>query len=199
VGSSPDCLTSAEAGAALARYGPNAITVSEPFGPWAIFLAQLKSVLIWLLIAAGVVSRVLGETGESIAFFAVVIWNALGGFYQEYSADKSIAALKRMAAPQARVRRDAVVTTIPATSVVTGDVIAYEAGDLVAADAHLLGATSLTCGEAALTGEAEGVLKQTRPLPQIALPVGDRRRRHWARRRRRHGREHGNRSDRRTT
>jgi len=174
LGSSSDGLTSAEAAAALAQYGPNAITVAEPFGPWAIFLAQFKSVLIWVLIAAGVVSGALGETGESIAIFAIVAWNALGGFYQEYSAEKSIAALKRMTAPRARIWRDGVVATIAATSVVPGDVIEFEAGDLIAADARLLAAASLACGEAALTGEAEAVLKQTGPLPQPAVPIGDR-------------------------
>ncbi|HEY8006310.1 MAG TPA: cation-transporting P-type ATPase, partial [Methylocella sp.] len=174
LGSSSDGLTSAEAGAALARYGPNAITVAEPFSPWAIFLAQFKSVLIWVLIAAGIVSGVLGEAEESIAIFAIVVWNSLGGFYQEYSAEKSIAALKRMTAPRARVRRDGVVTTIPAAGVVPGDVIEFEAGDLIAADARLLAAASLTCGEAALTGEAEAATKQTRPLRDSDLPVGDR-------------------------
>ena len=102
------------------------------------------------------------------------MWNSLGGFYQEYSAEKSIAALKRMTAPRARVWRDGVVTTIPATRVVPGDVIEFEAGDLIAADARLLAAASLTCGEAALTGEAEAVAKQTQPLRHSDLPVGDR-------------------------
>ena len=174
LGSSSDGLTSAEAGAALARYGPNAITVAEPFGPWAIFLAQFKSALIWVLIAAGIVSGALGEAGESIAIFAIVVWNSLGGFYQEYSAEKSIAALKRMTAPRARVWRDGVVTTIPAAGVAPGDVIEFEAGDLIAADARLLAAASLHVREAALTGEAEAVAKQTRPLPNSDLPVGDR-------------------------
>ena len=174
LGSSSAGLTSAEAGAALARYGPNALTVAEPFSPWAIFLAQFKSVLIWVLVAAGIVSGVLGDTGESIAIFAIVVWNSLGGFYQEYSAEKSIAALKRMTAPRARVWRDGVVTTIPAIRVVPGDVIEFEGGDLIAADARLLAAASLTCGEAALTGEAEAVAKQTRPLHHPDLPVGDR-------------------------
>jgi Ca2+-transporting ATPase len=174
LGSSSDGLTSAEAGAALARYGPNAITGAEPFSPWALFLAQFKSVLIWVLIVAGVVSGALGDAQESIAILAIVVWNALGGFYQEYSAEKSIAALKRMTAPRTRVWRDGVVTTIPAVGVVPGDVIEFEAGDLIGADARLLAAASLTCSEAALTGEAEAVAKQTRPLRHSDLPVGDR-------------------------
>jgi|GEM_PF-6858 len=174
LGSSSDGLTSAEAGAALARYGPNAITVAQPFGPWTIFLAQFKSVLIWVLIAAGIVSGALGEAGESIAIFAIVVWNSLGGFYQEYSAERSIAALKRMTAPRTKVWRDGVVTTIPAVGVAPGDVIEFETGDLIAADARLLAAISLTCIEAALTGEAEAVAKQTRPLRHPDLAVGDR-------------------------
>jgi Ca2+-transporting ATPase len=109
---------------------------------------------------AGVISGVLGEVVDAIAILAIVVLNAAIGFYQEFNAEKSIAALKKMTAPQAKVRRDGQVTSIPASGIVTGDILALEAGDLVAADARLLKAASLKCIESALTGESEAVTKQ---------------------------------------
>jgi P-type Ca2+ transporter type 2C len=174
LGSSLNGLTSAQAEAALARFGPNAIAVSESIHPLAIFLAQFKSVLIWILIAASIVSGALGEAEDSIAILAIVLLNACVGFYQEYSAEKSIAALKRMTAPRARVLRDGVATTISATQVAPGDVIEFEAGDLIAADARLITASALSCVESALTGESEASVKQIGALTDRAIPVGDR-------------------------
>jgi Ca2+-transporting ATPase len=81
---------------------------------------------------------VLGEVVDAIAILAIVVLNAVIGFYQEFNAEKSIAALKQMTAPQAKVRRDGKVTSIPASGIVAGDILALEAGDLVAADARLL-------------------------------------------------------------
>ena len=80
----------------------------------------------------------LGEVVDAIAILAIVVLNAVIGFYQEFNAEKSIAALKKMTAPQAKVRRDGQVTSIPASGIVAGDILALEAGDLVAADARLL-------------------------------------------------------------
>jgi P-type Ca2+ transporter type 2C len=173
-GSSPEGLTSMQADEALVRYGPNRIAVSGSFSPLAIFLAQFKSVLVWVLVAASVVSGALGDAEDSAAILAIVLLNALVGFYQEYSAEKSIAALKRMTAPRARVWRDGAATTISASKIAPGDVIEFEAGDLIAADARLLGASSLACAEAALTGEAEAVRKQVEALENPDIPVGDR-------------------------
>jgi P-type Ca2+ transporter type 2C len=174
LGSSLNGLTSTQAEEALARYGPNTIAVSETFSPWAILLSQFKSVLIWVLVAASIVSGALGDAEDSIAILAIVLMNALVGFYQEYSAEKSIAALKRMTAPRAKVRRDGVATMVSATKVAPGDVIEFEAGDLIAADARLLGAASLACVEAALTGEAEAVAKSVGALKYPNLAIGDR-------------------------
>ncbi|HTO78866.1 MAG TPA: HAD-IC family P-type ATPase, partial [Methylocystis sp.] len=174
LGSSFDGLTSTQAEEALVRYGRNTIAVSEAFSPWAIFLSQFKSVLIWVLVAASVVSGVLGDAEDSIAILAIVLLNALVGFYLEYSAERSIAALKRMTAPRTRVLRDGQVTAISATEVAPGDVIEFEAGDLVAADARLLVASALSCIESALTGESEAVVKEIGVLQDPNLPVGDR-------------------------
>ncbi len=116
----------------------------------------------------------LGEVVDAIAILAIVVLNAVIGFYQEFSAEKSIAALKKMTAPQAKVRRDGQIMVIPASGIVTGDILALEAGDLVAADARLLEAASLKCIESALTGESEAVTKRPATLAQADIPLGDR-------------------------
>ena len=127
--------------------------------------------------------------------------NAVIGFYQEFNAEKSIAALKKMTAPHAKVRRDGEVTSIPAAEIVAGDIIELEAGDLVAADARLLEASSLKCIESALTGESDAVEKQPVTLDKDDVPLGDRENMVFMgtsvatgqgqRRRRGHGDEHG--------
>ena len=173
-GSSAAGLSTADASARLAANGPNQLTEGTRIGPLTILLGQFKSLLIWILIAAGVISGVLGDAIDAIAILAIVILNAVIGFYQEYHAEQSIAALKKMTAPQAKVRRDGHVTLIPASGVVAGDILALEAGDLVAADARLLSAASLTCIESTLTGESEAVTKQIATLAVGDIPLGDR-------------------------
>ena len=167
-------LSSTEAAQRLAANGPNELKEAEPISPWAIFLGQFKNLIVWILIVAGIVSGLLGEVVDCIAILAIVVLNAVIGFYQEFNAEKSIAALKKMTAPQAKVRRDGQVTVIPASGIVTGDIIALEAGDLVAADARLLEASSLKCIESALTGESDAVEKRAVTLDKDDIPLGDR-------------------------
>jgi len=167
-------LTNADARKLLAEHGPNALKEAKPISPWVIFFAQFKSVVIWVLIGAGALSGLLGEAIDAFAIFAIVILNAVVGFYQEFSAEKSISALMRMTAPRAKVRRDGAVTSVAATDLVPGDILELEPGDVVAADARLLNASSLTCVEAMLTGESEAVAKSAETLDQPELPLGDR-------------------------
>ncbi|MGZ5020427.1 MAG: cation-transporting P-type ATPase, partial [Chthoniobacterales bacterium] len=101
--SSETGLSSGEAAHRLARDGPNELREAEPISAWKIFLAQFKSLIIWILIAAAAVSGLLGEVADAVAILAIVVLNAAIGFYQEFSAEKSIAALKRMTAPRAKV------------------------------------------------------------------------------------------------
>ena len=174
LGSSAAGLSAQEAAQRLAADGANEIKEGKRISPVQIFLGQFKSTLIWILIAAGVISGVLGEMVDAIAILAIVVLNAVIGFYQEFNAEKSIAALKKMTAPQAKVRRDGQVTSIPAAGIVTGDILTLEASDLVAADARLLEAASLKCIESALTGESESVMKQPATLEQDDVALGDR-------------------------
>lgn len=172
--SSSTGLSALEAAKRLAADGPNELKEGRRISPLQIFLGQFKSLVIWILIVAGVISGVLGEGFEAIAILAVVVLNAAIGFYQEFHAEKSIATLKKMTAPQAKVRREEKVTSIPSSGIVSGDILALEAGDLVAADARLMKATLLTCIESALTGESEAVTKQSGTLAQGDIPLGDR-------------------------
>jgi len=167
-------LSAPEAARRLAANGPNELREGKPISPLHMFLAQFKSLIIWVLIAAAVISGLLGERVDAIAILTVVILNAVIGFYQEFKAEKSIAALKKMTSPHATVRRDGQVTSIPASGVVAGDILALEAGDLVTADARLLEAASLKCIESALTGESYAVTKQAVTLEQGDIPLGDR-------------------------
>jgi Ca2+-transporting ATPase len=167
-------LSSAEAARRLAETGPNTLTETKQIRPLGILLAQFKNLIIWILVAAGLVSGALGEWVDAVAILAIVALNAIISFYQEFSAEKSIAALKKMTAPRARVWRDGSLNTIAAGKVVPGDVLELEAGDLVAADARVLEAASLKCIESALTGESEAVDKNSETLPPESLPLGDR-------------------------
>jgi Ca2+-transporting ATPase len=143
LGSAPTGLSTAEAARRLAQDGPNVLQETTHISGWRLLTRQFKSVVVWILIAAGVLSGVLGEVLEAIAILAVVVLNAAIGFYQEFKAEKSIAALKLMTAPKAKVLRDGARVEIRATGLVVGDVLTLEAGDLVAADARLLKLASL--------------------------------------------------------
>ncbi len=174
LGSAVAGLSAPVAAQRLAEHGRNELTEAKPISPWVIFFGQFKNLIVWILIVAGVVSGALGEVVDAIAILAIVVLNATIGFYQEFSAEKSIAALKKMTAPSAKVVRDGNVTVVPAAEVVPGDILELEAGDLVAADARVLEAASLRCVESALTGESEAVDKNATTLDRPDVSLGDR-------------------------
>ena len=167
-------ISSSEATRRLTRNGPNELRGATPISAWKIFGAQFTSLIIWILIGAAIVSGLLDEMADTLAILAIVLLNAFIGFYQEWNAEKSIAALKKMTAPHAEVWRDGTVTMIAAAEVVTGDVLELEAGDLVAADARLLQAASLKCIESALTGESDAVEKHAVTLKRPEVLLADR-------------------------
>ncbi|MEQ1839435.1 MAG: cation-translocating P-type ATPase [Verrucomicrobiales bacterium] len=167
-------LSREEAGARLAETGPNLLKEGKKVSPLKILLSQFSSLIVWILIFAGILSGFLGDGVDAIAILAIVVLNAVIGFYQEYNAEKSIAALKKMAAPGAKVWRDGLVRSVPAAEVVPGDILEFEAGDLVAADARLLAASSLKCVEASLTGESNAVEKNAEITSGPETPLGDR-------------------------
>lgn len=168
-------LSSQEAARRLAKDGRNELIEGKSISWVHIVYAQFKSLIIWVLIVAGVVSGILGERVDAIAIFAIVVLNAIIGFYQEFKAEKSISALKKLTSPQASVLRDGHVTSVDASNIVSGDILVLNAGDLVAADARLMTAASFSCIESALTGESEAVAKQIVTLEQDNISLGDRR------------------------
>jgi Ca2+-transporting ATPase len=173
-------LSQSMAAERLARFGANRIEPEPPVPGWRKFLSQFADPLIYLLLAAIVVSFVAwaiegmeGIPVEAIVIGAIVLANGVLGYVQERHAEQAVAALVRMAAPTARVVRDGAERAIPADEVVPGDLLLVSEGDAVSADARLLDAASLTVAEAGLTGESEPVLKETATLGQSA-PIGDR-------------------------
>lgn len=174
LGSGANGLSAEDAALRFVANGPNEIVAAKKISPVKLLLAQLNSILVWILIVAGGVSGFLGERIDAIAIFTIVILNAIVGFYQEYNAEKSIEALKAMTSPQAKVRRNGTVIGIPAKAVVPGDILILETGDLICADARLIASASLKCIESALTGESVAVLKNEKTLPQGEFALGDR-------------------------
>ncbi|HKA54757.1 MAG TPA: cation-translocating P-type ATPase [Candidatus Binatia bacterium] len=153
-------LSTRAAAERLAQDGPNELRKGEALSPLAILAGQFSSLVIWVLIGAAAVSGVLGETIDGVAIIAIVLLNAIVGFCQEYRAERAAAALARLTAPRAKVVRDGQAAVIAAAEVVRGDILLFEAGDLVAADGRLIAAAALRANEAPLTGESQPVEKQ---------------------------------------
>lgn len=171
--SAPLGLSLEEAKVRLDRYGPNELVQTTRISPLKILLSQFTDVLVIVLIVAAIISAVLGlSSGESAELLdaalivVIVILNATLGFFQEYRAERSLQALKALAAPKAHVLRDGEPTAVPARDLVPGDVIVLAAGDRVPADARLVEVASVRTNEASLTGESLPVTKTTQALPQ---------------------------------
>ena len=168
-------LTESDARKRLDQYGPNEVADRGGRSAWRVLLAQFTGVLTLVLFAAAVLSVFLGDLLDAGAILAIVVLNAALGFFQEHRAEQSMAALKRMAAPLVRVRRDRQVAEIPARALVPGDVVLLESGNVVPADARLLRSSTLRVQEAALTGESEAVEKDAGLVFATARALGDRR------------------------
>jgi Ca2+-transporting ATPase len=163
VGSSPSGLAADEAARRLIVHGRNELEAKAETSPWRLILAQFTSPLIWLLVGAAVVSGIVGDLSDAWTILAIVVINAAIGFYQEWRAERSLAALRKLTSPQARVRRET-VRLVPAVELVPGDVVELEEGDLVPADGRVIDASELRIVEAALTGESQPVVKQSDPV-----------------------------------
>ncbi|MDZ7313860.1 MAG: cation-translocating P-type ATPase [candidate division KSB1 bacterium] len=168
-------LSETEAKRRLAEHGFNELVERGLKSPWQILWEQLTSVMVIILIIATAASVLLRDYEDAAAILVIVMLNALLGFRQEYRAEKAIAALKKLAVPKVKVRRDGHVQEISARELVPGDLVMLEAGNLVPADCRLLESADLRIQEATLTGESEPVEKHARALAEIDLPLGDRR------------------------
>jgi Ca2+-transporting ATPase len=168
-------LSLAEAEARTREHGRNEIEEGARRGPVVMFLGQFTDFMILVLLAAAVVSGLVGDLTDTLVILVIVVLNAIIGFVQEYRAERAIAALKQLSAPNAHVLRDGIVTVLPAVQLVPGDVVLIEAGQAVPADLRLIESAQLRLEEAALTGESQPVEKQTYPINEVDLPLGDRR------------------------
>ena len=167
-------LSSTEAALRLETYGPNLIKHEHRASPLKLLLQQFQNVLIITLLIATGLSAFLGHGLEAVAIVVIVVFAVLLGFIQEYRAEKAIDALKMMAAPLAKVRRDGKEVSIPASDLVPGDLLLLNAGDRVAADARVLRSNNLRADEASLTGESLPSEKDAESIPQKDAAPGDR-------------------------
>jgi magnesium-transporting ATPase (P-type) len=172
-------LASAEAAARLARHGPNTLPAAPTPSALRRLGRQFHSLLIYVLLASGVTVAALGHGVDATVIFAVVVLNAVIGYVQEGRAERALAALRGMVAPQAAVLRDGRRATVDAATLVPGDVLLLEAGDRVPADARLLRARELRVDEALLTGESLPVDKGVAPVAAGAA-LGERASMAWS-------------------
>ncbi len=171
--SSEEGLTEQEAQSRLQQFGLNELRKERRITPAQIFLNQFKSFLIVILIFASAISFALGEIADALVISFILILNALLGFVQEYRAEKAIEALKRLAAPKAKAIRNGKETVIEASEVVPGDILLFETGDRIAADARITELMNLKIEEALLTGESVPSIKVVEPLAEDT-PLADR-------------------------
>ncbi len=172
-----DCrtgLTIAEAQARLERDGANRL-MSKPQRPaWHLFIDQFKNLLIIILLGAVVLAWAIGDLIDAFVILGVVIFNALLGFRQEYRAEQAVAALKRMLAQHATVRRDGVAVEVSRFNLVQGDVVLLDAGSKVPADGRIIVAQGLEIDESTLTGESVPASKTIEVLDDVTTPLAER-------------------------
>ena len=166
-------LTSAEVKAHQEKFGPNELVEGKKKTTFQIFLEQYKDFLVIILIAAAIVSGFLGDAESAIVMLIGITINAILGTVQTVKAEQSLASLKKLSGPEAKVLRDGSVVPIPSSEVTVGDIVMLDAGDYIPADGRLLESASLKVDESALTGESLGVEKMTDAI-EGEVPLGDR-------------------------
>ena len=154
-----DGLSSNEVKSRLGRFGYNEIAEEEATPWWRNFIAQFQDFMVAVLFGATLIAAILGEYVDAIAILAIIFLNAILGFVQEQRAEQSLAALKKISAPTARVIRNGMVQQIAAKELVPGDILLLEAGDKLSADGRLIETYNFEVEEAALTGESLPVRK----------------------------------------
>lgn len=158
----------------LEKFGYNEIQEKKRKTLAEMFFEQFKDFMVIILLIAAVISFISHERADAIIILAIVVLNAILGVVQESRAEKSLEALKKLSAPNAKVRRNARVAVVPAKELVPGDIIYLEAGDFVPADARLIEAANLKVEESALTGESVPVEKNAEKINEKNIPLGDR-------------------------
>lgn len=167
-------LAPEEAAQRLGEYGTNEMKEKQGESPLKLFLHQFKDFMVLVLVGAVIISGLLGEMLDAITIIAIILLNGILGFFQEYRAERSLRALKEMSAPLAKVVRGAQLETVPAKTLVPGDLVLLESGDRVPADLRLIDCQQFAVDESVLTGESVPVVKSATPLESAELPLGDR-------------------------
>ncbi len=160
-------LSQKEAARRLAEYGKNTLQETKKIRPFAIFVCQFKDFLTLVLLACTAVTLFLGDYMEALTIGVIVLCNGLMGFFQEFRTERTLEALRKMAAPKARVYRDGILQEIPGEELVPGDIVSLDTGDRVPADICLLETAALSADESILTGESEPVPKKAALPNQI--------------------------------
>jgi P-type Ca2+ transporter type 2C len=171
--SNPCGLSTKAADEKLRQIGSNELQEGKKKTVAGILLAQFKDVMILILLAAAVIAGIIGDLTDTIVILIIVLLNAVVGFIQEYRAEKSMQALKKMAVTQCRVLRDGGITWLSASVLVPGDIVLLETGNAVPADVRIIESKNLKIEEAALTGESHAIDKITDVLEKDDLPLGD--------------------------
>lgn len=172
---SDEGLTEEQAKERISEYGPNRLVEAEKVSRLAIALHQFKSPLIYILIVAAIITAILEEYTDTGVIVAVVILNAIIGYVQEYKAEESVRALKKMVVPKARVIRGGSEKEIDSEELVPGDAVLLASGSKVPADLRLSKAIELRIDESLLTGESVPASKLTSAIKEKQLPPGDQR------------------------
>ena len=167
-------LDEQEAGRRLTTHGANELPENPPPPFWRRLVAQLRGTIMLILFAAVAISAALGDWVEAGVIFAIVVLNALVGALQEARAERALQGLKQLSAPTARVLRDRVVQTVPARTLVPGDIVLLEAGSIVPADLRLTQTARMRVDESSLTGESVPVEKDAEKILDPAAGVADR-------------------------
>jgi len=162
-------LSSADASKRLAEYGPNILRETAKQTPLGMFIDQFKNILVIMLMAAAILSFILGDQLDGILIIAIIVLNAILGFVQEFKAEKALAALKQMTVGMVKVMRDGVTVELPSSDIVPGDVIFLEEGDKIPADGKLVDVSHLEVNEAALTGESLPIAKDLKKENKIFM------------------------------
>lgn len=166
-------LSREEAEKRLQKFGPNQLPEQKRVSLLTLLINQFSSFIVWTLIAAALIAGFLGEWVDATAIGVIVVLNGLLGFFQEFQADKSLAALRKMATLSSKVIRNGELQTLPSEKIVPGDLVLIEAGDRIPADGRIIQSIELSTQEAALTGESMPIHKIAEPLEKPDLPVGD--------------------------
>lgn len=166
-------LSATEVQKRIVKYGNNELQEKKKVPPWLLFLLQFKDFMILILMAAAILSGIMGDMTDTIIILVIVVLNAIVGFVQEYRAGKALEALKKMTLTQTQALRDHHPVLISSTELVPGDIVIMEAGNVVPADIRLLDTHSLRIDESSLTGESIPVDKNIADLKGKDIPLGD--------------------------